>query len=303
MKKHLFYSGLICGIIGLGIICGVGFRQWQRAKTVAFRLSTPVAQADYDLIASINYLAYKFKQNGYRVLPWFEGGNFYFNESDEAGINVFIRGFSLFYDTRMNSKAIDVYYLPRVTSIYLEELRNYDYYLSSQKGLVTAMGNPQNMRYMGSGAVFHKLLKPDYKYDVLYIYEQKNEAYAQFLNSHYQTKIYGGFAFAKLDEKQRKKELESARLVVYEAGNNPLDDADYVPFAVYDIISYGRPILTNFNPHLEKIGVKYLFYHPEDMIHLTENALSENSRNLENNALILRDKVLKLENNDWPDFW
>lgn len=293
----MFFSAMIL----IGITSGLYVRRYVQSKTVVFRLSSPKSDMDYDLLCAVRFLEYQFQKKGYRVLPWREGGEFYFNQSAPASINVFVRGFSFFYDTRMDDKAVDVYYLHRLTSLYFEELRNYDYYLTSQKGLINALKDRQNIGYFGVGAVPHSILESDYKYDVLYIYETPNEM-GEFLRTHYNIKAFNGIKFANLSETERQNELKSARLVFYDMDARWGDDVDYIPYAVFDVISYGRPIMTAFKPELEKIGASYLFRSPEDVPQILDRALLEKDNIREAKARALRDRILKKQQLVLPDF-
>ena len=266
------------------------------AKHVVFRVSTPREELDYDFMAALAYLKKRFEENGYRVWGTAYAGRLYPKLFDRAGINVYVRGFEPFYDLRTNEKALNVFYIQRMETIYREELQRYDYYLSSQKGLQNALKDTLKIDFLEGGAVKHEALKPSYLADVLYIYEYKNSEYEAFLQS-LDAKVYSGRTFAGLSEEMKKKELSSARLVVYEMGENGVDDKDYVPYAVYDVMSYGRPVLTNFKEPLER-----LFYHnvhwfdsKDDMAAMTMRVLALEDEKREAAALEARERLLALE--------
>lgn len=293
MRKTVAVTCLFLLLIFSGIVGGVCVHRYIQSKTVVFRLSTPKSRIDYDLLSAIQFLEYQFQQAGYRVLPWRDGGNFYYNQDNDAGINVFIRGFSVFYDTRMNDKALDIYYLHRFTYIYMEEFRGYDYYLSSQKKAMNMLKDHFNIGYFGAGAVPHPILEADYKYDILYVYETRNMATENFLRSRYQVESFAGIHFANLSKTERENALRNARLVFYEFDSNIRDDADYVPYGVLDIISYGRPVMMTYNPHLAEMGADYLFSGYENMQFVVEKALTENDAVREEKAKKLRENLLK----------
>ena len=71
---------------------------------------------------------------------------------------------------------------------------------------------------------------------------------------------------------------------------SPLDDANYVPYAVYDIISYGRPLMTNA-PSTAGIDI-YYYTNDEELINKTINTLSEKDEVRENKAAQTREKIL-----------
>ena len=293
-KIYLTLLVLVC--LSLGVFGGVFYRSWRMSKTVAFRISTNEQFVDYDLKSALNYLQYEFERQGYRVLPWRYQGDFYFNEADNAAINVFVRSFDVIWDARMNKKAFNIYYLHRFVSIYAEEFRNYDYYLSSQKNLLQALSFRPDVGYFEGGAVPHDKLSPNYLYDVLYISEHFENDYINYLENQYRVKIFDGLKFGQLSQKEREKELAQARLVVYDVEQSAQDDEDYVPYAVYDILSYGRPLVTNYKKTLAEIGQGniYMFVRLEDMGDIIQKVLNMGSNELESRAEMVR-KVLLLK--------
>ena len=127
----LFLSAGICTGIFL-------FKVWQQ-KTVAFRVSNSEKEMDYDFAAALSYLKYRLEEKGYRVLGINYAGNLYPKNTDKAYVNVYVRGFVPFYDLRCKDDAANVYYLHRMMEVHLEDLRGYDYYLSSQKNVIEYM--------------------------------------------------------------------------------------------------------------------------------------------------------------------
>lgn len=300
MNKKRFFWGVCLGVVffllGTGL-SGVVY-QARTAKDVVFRVSNSKAEMDYDFLAALAYLKYRFNQNGYRVLGTAYGGELYPKRFNQAQVNVYVRGFWPFYDLRRNDEAADVYYIHRIMEIYREEMQGYDYYLSSQKGLDKAVKEAVNLDFLESGAVPHEKLEPTYDKDVLYIYEYGNRAYEAFLRENLQAKVYSGRAFAALSEEGQKKELSSARLVVYEMGDAGADDKDYVPYAVYDVMSYGRPVLTNYKVPLEQMFYNdvHLFKKREDMKDVTLKALEMSDQEREQRAQAAREKLLGIKN-------
>ena len=292
-KKITFPILCILALI-IGLWGGVKWRDYKNTKSVVFRISTDKKMMDYDLQAAVNYLQYKLEKQGYTVLPWRYPGNFYHQTGDNAGINIFIRSNEFFYDTRMNSKAFNIYYLHRFLHIYAEEMQGYNYYLSSQKNLHKALPNYPNIGYFGVGAVPHKKLTPQYQYDVLYISETTNKNYLQYLKENYKYKYYSSLKFGNLTESERKDMLSQARIVIYDMDKSPLDDADYSSYAVYDIISYGRPLITNLSKSLYKTFGTNIYYYQNDenMIIQTTHALTEKDNIREAKAAKAREAVI-----------
>ncbi len=218
-------------------------------KAVSFRVEVPKKFVDYEMLSMINFAAYLFEKNGFRVKDVVYGGDLYSKKIDNTYVNVFVRGYAQGIDKRISDDRIDIYLVHKFNSIYLEEFRNYDYYLSVNSELADAIGfvNSGKVSLLPIGGVKRELLKPNYEYDVLYIYEKYDEAIKRVLDEFGKYKIYDGFDFGKLSQKERESELSKAKIVLYVSNFEEGKGKRYIPFAVYDIISYGRPVMTNNN--------------------------------------------------------
>lgn len=276
MLNKLKYAFIGSILLGVAFLCGWGVVSFSRSlsagKQVALRIGNRPEMIDYDLLCALNFLKYQIKKYGYHIAGESYFGNLYPEELDGAGVNIFVRGFSIFFDERMNEKGKNIFYFHRNTHIYKEEMQRFDAYLSSQQKL---QSYTPNMYFLAGGYVPHQLLEPAIEYDVLYIYEYSNPLYVAFLQRYINAKVYSGIQFAALSEEKRTEELKKTRLVVYEMGQNGLDDETYVPYAVYDLISYGRPVLTNAKPLLQQFlsSDVFLFSSPEEMVVQTVEAL------------------------------
>ena len=262
---------------GAGTLAGKGREAPVDRKTVAFRIGAQKNVIDYDMLAAADYLDYLFRRAGYEVIGRSYAGDLYPERLDGAGVNVFVRGFVSFFDLRMNERSQNVYYMHRFSEFFEEELRGYGYCLSSQKRAQEAGNGTCPVMFLPGGFVPHERLEPDeYAYDVLYIYEYYDPDYDAFIQRYARPKVYGGAGFAKLSAEERAEELRKARLVVYDMSDAVQDDAGYVPYAAYDIISYGRPLLTDRKTRLEAEtgGNAWLFGNPEEMKRLTAEALN-----------------------------
>lgn len=263
-----------------GFVLGNGRKSSIDDDLAVFRIGVEQKHIDYDLWAAIRFLEYLFREAGYKVGDYVYIGNLYPKWTDKAGVNVFIRGFVQFFDLRMNPQSRNVFYMHRFSEFYVEELRNYDGCLSSQKKSIEEAKKKGEVAadYLPGGAVPHPHLKPEggYEYDVLYIYEEYWPDYDAFIQRFHQPKIYSGQRFASISDSVREAELRKAKLVVYGMNAPGHDDEDYVPYAAYDIISYGRPLLTNRKtPLTEKFGgLVWQFDGLEEMKSATVGALS-----------------------------
>lgn len=301
MFNKLRYAFVGSVLLAAAFWCGwrvVAFsRSFYAGKQVALRIGNRQNQVDYDLLCAINFLKYQIKKSGYHIAGESYFGNLYPKELDGAGVNIFVRGFTIFFDERMDENGQNIFYIHRNTNIFKEELQQFDAYLSSQQKMKDSF---DRMYFFAGGYVPHPLLEPVPEYDVLYIYEYSNPAYFDFLRRHTSAKIYGGMHFAALSEEERAEELKKARLVVYEMGKVGLDDETYVPYAVYDLMSYGRPVLTNAKPLLQQFfyGEVFMFSSLEEMATKTLEALRLSDDEREARGRNARDKLEKVISND-----
>ena len=296
---------LFCCLFAIGLGCGAGYRYLNDNKTVAIRIGQPQKMIDYDLKSSINFIYYHLEKQGYKVLGISYAGDLYPTSLNRAKHNIFVRAFEPFFDVRFNKDTKNIFYVERFVKQYAEEFVGYNNYITSQKTIQQQMSHLVKMHYLPSGAIPHPLLKPNYHYDVLYIYETLNTGYEEFLKNYIQNvKIYGGANFANLMEEDRQAELSKAKLVVYIVDESDKDDSDFIPFAVYDIMSYGRPLLTNFKPSLARDfnNNVFLFDNLNNIANDTIRALQLPDLIREDRAKSARD-ILRTKVQDIPHFF
>ena len=290
-KKLLLAFVILLLGFGIGQYVASTINLSQNNKTVAIRVGESPEHIDYDLLAAINFLKYSFERNGFKVDGISYIGNLYPEELNKAEINVFVRGFAQFFDLRMNKDKLNMFYVHRYANFYAEEFQNFDLYLSSQRKIVDAVTTGVTFNFLPQGFVPHEPLKPQkYAYDILYIYEYYNPIYYSYMNQNHRLKVYGGSKFASLSEEEKRDELAKAKVVVYEMGNSGADDETYVPYAVWDLISYGRPVVTNQKLLLSSYFQNnvWLFDNVENMILATNRALNTSDEIREKKALQAR---------------
>ena len=266
---------LIAGF-GIGAYFTSSEKLFQSDKAVAIRIGETPEHIDYDLLSAINFLKYAFERHGFTVDITYSG-NLYPENLDNVGINVFVRGFGQFYDLRMHPQKTDIFYIHRNIDLYAEEFQNFDFYLFSQQKIMDIIEDKIDANFMPFGFVPHEMLIPQsYDYDVLYIYEYYNPTYGSYIQHNYRSRIFSGSAFAALTEQERIDEFKKAKVVVYEMGNSGADDETYVPYAVFDIISFGRPVVTNRKFLLDTYfrNNTWLFDDTQSMILATNQALN-----------------------------
>ncbi len=257
-----------------------------KKELVAFRIGTEPKYIDYDLDMALKVLKGKFEQKGYRVGEFAYSGNLYPKELDDAKINIFVRGFIPFYDKRFSEDAVNVLYIHRLDNVVKQEFDNFDYYLTSQKVLYDKFKSDENLEYFGTDNISHESIVGEYDCDVLYIFEYNIRSYWEFLKYNDKNEVYSGSAFYNLSEKERRDLLKKCKVVTYSITHTGLDDSDYIPFALYDIMSYGKPVITNYNKKLaEKYNGILMYEDANDLMNVTINALKMPDRLREKMAL------------------
>lgn len=218
-------------------------------KNVTFRINLRKQDVDFNMYSAVDYLKQRFVEKGYEVNVLF-GGNLYNPVADKADINVFIRGNSPFLDARINKKAKNLYFVLNPEQMFQVELNNFDKYLvnSHEFSMHLKALHYDNVKLV-FGSASHDLLKPSDEYDVLLISDADDTSLAQNLDADYTLKAYTGKDFVKLGSKKAEEELAKARLVIYEP--NPFTFHNNVPYAVLNIVSYGRPVLTYYAKIIE----------------------------------------------------
>ena len=63
-------------------------------KAVSFRVEVPKKFVDYEMLSMINFAAYLFEKNGFRVKDVLYGGDLYSKKIDNTYVNVFVRGYA-----------------------------------------------------------------------------------------------------------------------------------------------------------------------------------------------------------------
>ena len=249
-KKYIFMVMFLLFAIILGYISGVCLaKKTGRAlddKVVAFRVGVRKDYVDYDLLSMLNYMKCKYEKEGYEVKEYAYEGDLYPTRLDNAGINLFIRGDFVSYDKRVYEKAHNIYFVQRFAGGYIEEFRNFDEYLSIQKNLINgAKQKGVNVGYLESGSCEKENLDFTDAKNIIYIYEIENKYTISRVNEIKNVKVFSTMEFAKLSENERENELRKAKVVVFDRDLIRFTEKDYVPYAVYDLLSYGKKVITN----------------------------------------------------------
>ena len=231
----------LCFALLLGLVIGyhVAIKNGRvmDEKKVAFRVELSKDDIDYDLSAMLSYLKCKYEKDGFKVDEFSYVGDLYPKRLNNAGINVFVRGYSILLDKRINKDAYNIYLVSRFIGGHLEEFRNFDEYMTIQKGLADAgKANGVDMTYLEQGACNNKVLDRSSAKDIVYIFEKDDEAIRSALASFVNVKAYNTFDFAKLSKSDKENVFKNAKMVIYGVNHELIGDEHYLGFAIYDIL-------------------------------------------------------------------
>lgn len=298
MKKVvMLVAGVILGCI-VGFFVFLLVQNYDRNNSVAIRVSVSLDKLDYDILAMLNVLEFGLEQEGKSVRGVAYKDDLYPLELDNVGTNVYVRSETVFFDKRFEKDERNVLLMHRFNNIFKEELVGFDDYLVTQKNAVNVdIARNNDTSFLEAGYVRHNILKGKYKLNVLYIYEVINNYFKAFLDSVGKGLSISGCDFAKLSLDERERLLSEAKVVVYELGKYAKDDEDYISFAVYDIISYGRPLITNFKANLRdkfKMDIK-TFKDNDELIENTVNLLNMSNSARDGMALRAREVLYTQE--------
>lgn len=268
MKIVCLCFALLLGVV-IGYFVAIKNGRVMDEKKVAFRVELAQNDIDYDLSAMLSYLKCKYEKNGFKVDEFSYLGDLYPKRLNNAGINVFVRGYSILFDKRINKKAHNIYLVSRFIGGHLEEFRNFDEYMTIQKSLANAgKAKGVDMTYLEQGACNNKVLDRRNAKDIVYIFEKNEEAIRTALTSFANVKAYNTFDFAKLSKTEKENVFKNAKMVVYGVNQELISDGDYLGFAIYDILSYGVPVITNRVNLRKNIKNLYYFVLVDDLISL-----------------------------------
>jgi hypothetical protein len=275
IKKYIFLVAILVVVVVLGFYLGVKLSKHNGRtlddKVVAFRIGIREKLVDYDLKAMLSYLKCKYEKEGYEVREFAYAGDLYPKRLDNAGVNLFVRGDFVPFDKRVNEKAHNIYFVQRFVGGYIEEFRNFDEYLSIQEPLiVAAKANGVEVGYLEGGSCKNKNLATKDAKNIIYIYEEKDASVINRVSKIRNAKIYSTIDFAELEEKEKIAELEKARMVVFDRDLKRLPDKKYVPYAVYELIGYGKKVITNSHNGTKLPDGVMRFSDVNEMIYLME---------------------------------
>lgn len=245
------------GVIVLGFFGGKYAKEYMvdgyDENKVAIRVELPLEDIDYDLQASLDMLKCKYEKEGKDVYFSY-AGDLYPSKLNDAKINVFARGYAPGLDKRIAKGTHNVYFVHRFVQGYMEEFRNFDQYIATSKDFVMA-GNSIGIKidYLEPVACEHEKLDNRNANKILYIYEDVNRGVIADIKKIGGVRAYDSISFNSLSKDEKIKELLEAKVVVFDGRYNDYVRGNKVAYAVYDILSYGKDVITNWNDEVEKL--------------------------------------------------
>ncbi len=257
VRAFLFIC-LVLFIIILGYYGGkkykekLGFRYDD--NKVAIRVEVPKDDIDYDLQASLNILKCKYEREGKKVYFSY-AGDMYPKELNNAKTNVFVRGYAPGVDKRVARGAHNVYFVHRFEQGYMEEFRNFDEYIATNVSFVEASNMfGISMSYLEPiTCIKEKVLSKDSN-GILYIYENYNKDFIFSIKKIGNVRIFDSNSYNSLNDEEKLKELQKAKVVVFDKIKDKKADATGVAYAVYELLGYGKDVITNWNSEVDRLG-------------------------------------------------
>lgn len=236
-------------------------------KKVVFRVEYREDDVDFSLKSMFKQMQRKYEKDGFEV-KYSYFGNLYPKELDNAGVNIFVRSYMINYDKRVFEEAYNIYLVPYIYTLYKEEFRNFDAYMSPQKMFTEAsIDNGIDMTYIKKEEFDNKKLNRRHAKDVVYVYEKRRDDILNYMQNVVNAKIYSSTELAKLSDGELEDVLSMAKVVVFDSNRDIVYDDDYVPFGVYNILGYGVDVILdkgNVSPEIK--GLSY-FASKEELMH------------------------------------
>lgn len=208
-----------------------------------------------------------FSRVGYNVVSSTED-NLYPSTSEDAGVNIYVRGYSPFNELKTNKKGVNVVYIRDFDSLLPEELDAYD-------GIATSSHDFYNY-VMSTGyagvylpeftdpSVFYPAPKPELERDLLYVgdNDRHSPAIATVLQTDLPVEIFGRFWQGNIDDKYIKGEyihdndlgsyFSSAKINLVNISDRESQVA-IIPSRVYDIAASKGFMIAPYNKEIEAV--------------------------------------------------
>ena len=208
-----------------------------------------------------------FSRVGYNVASSTED-NLYPTSSDDAGVNIYVRGYNPFNELKTNKKAVNVVYIRDFDSLQPEELDAYDGIATSSREFYNYI---MSTGYAGvylpeftDPSVFYPSNKPELERDLLYVgdNERHSPAIATVLSTDLPVEIFGRFWQGNIDDKYIKGEFihdndlksyfSSAKINLVNVSERE-SLVGIIPSRVYDIAASKGFMIAPYNKEIEAV--------------------------------------------------
>ena len=213
------------------------------------------------------YMEKAFARLGYNVISSTED-NLYPSALEDAGVNIYVRGYNQFNQVRPNKKAVNIIYIRDFDSLYPEELNAYDGIATSSHDFYDyVMSNGYAAAYVpefSDPSVFYPSPRPELEDDLLYVGDNDrfSPAISMALDAKLPVHIYGRFWENNIDDGYLQGEyihesdlgayFSSAKINLVNISENE-SRIGIIPSRVFDIASAKGFMIAPYNKEIEAV--------------------------------------------------
>ena len=208
-----------------------------------------------------------FARVGYNVVSSTED-NLYVANAEDAGVNIYVRGYNPFNELNPNKKAVNVLYIRDFDSLYPEELDAFDGIATSSRDFYDyVMGAGYAAAYVPEftdPSVFYPAPRQELVRDLLYVgdNERHSPAIAAALDAKLPVEIYGRFWNGNVDDQYIKGEyihdndlgayFSSAKINLVNVSAHE-SEIGIIPSRVFDIAAARGFMIAPYNKAIEAV--------------------------------------------------
>ena len=208
-----------------------------------------------------------FARVGYNVVSSTED-NLYVANAEDAGVNIYVRGYNPFNELNPNKKAVNVLYLRDFDSLYPEELDAFDGIATSSRDFYDyVMGAGYAAAYVPEftdPSVFYPAPRQELVRDLLYVgdNERHSPAIVAALEAKLPVEIYGRFWNGNVDDQYIKGEyihdndlgayFSSAKINLVNVSAHE-SEIGIIPSRVFDIAAARGFMIAPYNKSIEAV--------------------------------------------------
>ena len=208
-----------------------------------------------------------FQRIGYNVISTTED-NLYPANAEDAGVNVYVRGYNPFQELNPNKKAVSVLYLQDFDALYPEELDAFDGIATASKDFYDyVMGAGYAAVYLPEftdPSVFFPAPRADLERDLLYVgdNDRHSPAVAAAMEAQLPIEIFGRFWVGNIDDQYIKGEyihdndlgayFSSAKINLVNVSTHE-SEIGIIPSRIYDVSASKGFIIAPYNKAIEAV--------------------------------------------------